>query len=119
MILMLEVPHFLFQFHDGWKDLLDWLDESEKIIDADTAIASAPDKIKAQIIRHKEFQRMLGAKQPTLDSVVRLGRNLKDRSPKPDHPVLQEMINELKTKWNSICAKSVDRYVLIDLISVY
>ena len=79
------------------------------MISADTAIANDPDRIKQQIMRHKDFQRMLGAKQPALDSVIRLGRHLKDKSPKPDQPILQEMMSELKNKWNSVCAKSVDR----------
>lgn len=61
------------------------------------------------IIVFQEFQRSLGSKQPVYDSVTRSGRNLKDKCPKEDVPILQQMLMELKNKWNSVCAKSVDR----------
>ena len=83
--------------------------DSETALEADSHISNDSDKIKAQIVVHKEFQRMLGAKQPAFDNVSRMGRRLKDKSPKPDIPVIQEMLNELKSKWNNICTKSVDR----------
>ena len=72
-------------------------------------IGSDSDRIKQQIQRHKDFQRMLGAKQPALDHVLRRGKMLKDKAPKTDTPVLQEMLSQLKAKWNSLCGRSVDR----------
>lgn len=97
------------QFYEGWKGLMDWLDESEKPLDLDTAINNDPDKIKLQIIAHKEFQRSLGAKQPAFDNINRSGRAIKEKCPKPDAPVIQDMLTALKNKWNSVCGKSVDR----------
>ncbi len=96
-------------FHDNWKDLLDWLTDNMKPIDSDTNIHNDADRIKQQIGHHKDFQRMLGAKQPAYDSVIRMGRHLKDICPKSDIPVIHDMIMELKNKWNTLCAKSVDR----------
>lgn len=34
---------------------------------------------------------------------------LKDKAPKSDEIPLREMMTELKTKWTTVCAKSVDR----------
>ena len=103
---------YLLQFSDSCRDLLDWMDDNEKYL-TDTAIGNDPNKIKQQIQKHKEFQRTLGAKQPAFDSVNRLGRSLKDKAPKHDGPIIQEMLNELKNKWNLLCNGSVDRLVLI------
>ena len=92
-----------------WRELGDWLDEKARVIDADQNIPNDPEKIKQLIAKHKEFQRTLGAKQPAYDAVTRFGRHLKDKSPKQDGQPLQEMMTDSKTKWNNICAKSVDR----------
>lgn len=97
------------KFHDAWKDLLAWLDENERVLDADTAIGNDPEVIKQQIIRHKEFQRMLGTKQPALDAINHMGRILKDKCPNTDTPAVQEMLMTLKNKWNGLCGKSVER----------
>ena len=61
------------------------------------------------LLRHKEFQRALGAKQGTYDATMKAGRALKEKAPRNDVPVLQEMLEELKSRWNAVCAKSVDR----------
>lgn len=41
------------QYHDMWKELLDWLVDTEKVIDADTAVGTDPVKIKAQLAKHR------------------------------------------------------------------
>ncbi|KAL8599003.1 hypothetical protein ACOMHN_006812 [Nucella lapillus] len=97
------------QFHDTWKDLILWLVEAEKALESETTIANEPDKIKAQIAKHKEFQRHLGSKQPVYDGVNKTGRTVKERCPGDDMPTIQAMLTELKTRWNSVCSKSVDR----------
>ena len=97
------------QFYDLWTELYDWLDKSEKLLDDTYHVGNDPEKIKSQIVQHREFQRMLGAKQPQYDSARRLGRSIKDKSPKDDHPPLNEKLTLLKSKWNSVCTKSVDR----------
>ena len=51
----------------------------------------------------------MGTKQPALDHVTRMGRVLKDKAPKPDLPIIQEMLSALKNKWNNVCGKSVER----------
>ncbi|XP_046442953.1 dystonin-like isoform X8 [Daphnia pulex] len=98
------------EYHDSWHELYSWLDEAEKgFDDAVLQLGKDPEKIKQLLAKHKEFQRTLGAKQPTYDGVVRLGKLVKDRAPKTDEPTLKQMMSDLKAKWQSVCNKSVDR----------
>ena len=92
-----------------WLNLLNWLGEQEKVVQAETNIHNDPDRIRKQIQKHKEFQRMLGAKQPAFDHVNRMGRHLRDRCPKPDIPVITDMLTQLKNRWNALCGSAVDR----------
>ncbi len=68
-----------------------------------------PEKINHLLAKHKEFQRTLGAKQPNYDNVMRLGKQVKDRAPIMDEPVLRQMMSGMKAKWLSVCNISVDR----------
>lgn len=77
--------------------------------DAVLQLGKDPEKIKQLLAKHKEFQRTLGAKQPTYDAVMRMGKLVKDRAPKTDEPVLKQMMSDMKAKWQSVCNKSVDR----------
>ncbi|CAL1283114.1 unnamed protein product [Larinioides sclopetarius] len=97
------------EFHDAWSDLSRWLDDAEKQLDVLTHVGNDPEKIKQMLAKHKEFQRSLGSKQPIFDGTMKLGRNLKEKCPKADVPVLQDMMDDLKNKWNNVCAKSVDK----------
>ncbi|RWS15093.1 microtubule-actin cross-linking factor 1-like isoform X28, partial [Dinothrombium tinctorium] len=97
------------EFHDSWSDLMSWLTEAEKQLEAIQSIGNEPSRIKQYLSKHKEFQRSLGAKQSTYDATMKIGRALKDKAPKVDIPILQDMMDELKNKWSAVCAKSVDR----------
>lgn len=57
----------------------------------------------------QEYQRGIGTRQPLYDSINRSGRTLKDKCPPEDVTDIQRMLIELKTKWNTVCSKSVDR----------
>lgn len=106
------------QFKQEWEDLTNWLTENEAALDSETAIHNEPETIRSQIQKHREFQKMLGTKQLAYDTVNARGRSLKERGPKSDTPVLQEMLLALKNKWNSLCGKSVDRFQLFLLKSL-
>lgn len=43
----------LYQFHEAWSKLMEWLEESEKSLDSELEIANDPDKIKTQLAQHK------------------------------------------------------------------
>ena len=97
------------EYHDSWHELYSWLDDAEKgFDDAVLQLGKDPEKIKQLLAKHKEFQRTLGAKQPTYDAVMRLGKLVKDRAPKTDESTLKQMMSDMKTKWQSVCNKSVD-----------
>uniref|UniRef100_A0AAR5PTP7 Microtubule-actin cross-linking factor 1 n=1 Tax=Dendroctonus ponderosae TaxID=77166 RepID=A0AAR5PTP7_DENPD len=98
------------EFHDSWLGLMHWLDETEQNLDAfmlDTA-GNDPDKIKARLSKHHEFQRALSAKQSSYDTVMKNGKQLKEKAPKTDEPTLKQMLADLKGKWTSVCNKSVE-----------
>ncbi|XP_074751882.1 dystonin isoform X7 [Athene noctua] len=98
------------QFHEAWHKLMEWLDESEKSLDSDLEIANDPDKIKMQLAQHKEFQKSLGAKHSVYDTTNRTGRSLKEKTTLADDNLkLDDMLSELRDKWDTICGKSVER----------
>uniref|UniRef100_A0A8C6NEQ8 Dystonin n=1 Tax=Melopsittacus undulatus TaxID=13146 RepID=A0A8C6NEQ8_MELUD len=98
------------QFHEAWHKLMEWLEESEKSLDSDLEIANDPDKIKMQLAQHKEFQKSLGAKHSVYDTTNRTGRSLKEKSTLADDNLkLDDMLSELRDKWDTICGKSVER----------
>ncbi|XP_065488906.1 dystonin isoform X15 [Caloenas nicobarica] len=98
------------QFHDAWHKLMEWLEESEKSLDSDLEIANDPDKIKMQLAQHKEFQKSLGAKHSVYDTTNRTGRSLKEKTTLADDNLkLDDMLSELRDKWDTICGKSVER----------
>ena len=52
------------QFHEAWEDLCRWLEANESVLNEDLIIPkNDPEKIKALLANHKDFQRALGAKQ--------------------------------------------------------
>lgn len=52
---------------------------------------------------------MLGTKTTAFDNVNRLGHALKDKCPKEEVPVIQDMLNQVKLNWSSICSKAIDK----------
>uniref|UniRef100_A0A673BHL4 Dystonin n=1 Tax=Sphaeramia orbicularis TaxID=375764 RepID=A0A673BHL4_9TELE len=98
------------QFHETWNKLMEWLEESEKSLDSEVEIANEPDKIKMQLVQHKEFQKALGSKHSVYDTTTRTGRALKDKtSLQDDNQKLDDMLSELRDKWDTVCGKSVER----------
>ncbi|XP_015263784.1 PREDICTED: dystonin isoform X2 [Gekko japonicus] len=98
------------QFHEAWNKLMEWLDDSENTLDAELEIANDPDKIKMQLTQHKEFQKALGAKHSVYDTTNRSGRSLKEKTSLADDNLkLDDMLSELRDKWDTVCGKSVER----------
>ncbi|XP_048352657.1 dystonin isoform X3 [Sphaerodactylus townsendi] len=98
------------QFNEAWNKLMEWLDDSEKALDAELEIANDPDKIKTQLTQHKEFQKALGAKHSVYDTTNRSGRSLKEKTSLADDNLkLDDMLSELRDKWDTVCGKSVER----------
>ncbi|MBN3308874.1 DYST protein, partial [Amia calva] len=98
------------QFQDAWNKLTEWLEESEKALDSELEIANDPDKIKMQLAQHKEFQKSLGGKHSVYDTTLRTGRSLKEKTCLDDDThKLDDMLSELRDKWDTVCGKSVER----------
>ncbi|XP_051892499.1 microtubule-actin cross-linking factor 1 isoform X16 [Pristis pectinata] len=98
------------QFYEAWKKLIDWLEEAENNLDTDLEISNDPDKIKLQLTKHKDFQKTLGGKQPVYDTTIRMGRSMKDKaSHADDRQKLDNLLGEVRDKWDTVCGKSVER----------
>ena len=54
-------------------------------------------------------------------ATMRLGRNLKDRCTKvdPERDMLAGMLDQLKTKWNSLRSVATQRYRTADYLDVF
>eukprot|EP00057_Strongylocentrotus_purpuratus_P020675 XP_011675149.1 PREDICTED: microtubule-actin cross-linking factor 1 isoform X2 [Strongylocentrotus purpuratus] len=97
------------QFDEQYGKLFGWLTDSQAQLDQDKSIGSDPETLKAQLRRHKDFQRALGAKQPLYDNIVRSGRSLRDKSNPADTKTINGMLTDLKDEWDLVCGRSVDR----------
>lgn len=59
----------------------------------------------------QEFQKALGSKHSVYDTTSRTGRALKDKTTlQDDNQKLDDMLSELRDRWDTVCGKSVERY---------
>ena len=59
----------------------------------------------------QDFQKALGSKHSVCDTTTRTGRALKDKtSLQDDNQKLDDMLCELRDKWDTVCGKSIERY---------
>lgn len=64
----------------------------------------------------QEFQKALGSKHSVYDTTARTGRALKDKTTlKDDNQKLDDMLSELRDRWDTVCGKSVERYDSVSL----
>lgn len=54
--------HSVVQFSDMLADLSDWLNEAEEALKGDPGISNEPDKIRHQLIKHRDFQKVCTGK---------------------------------------------------------
>ena len=98
------------EFHDAWEFMCMWLDDAAVQLEYMTVQnKNNPIKINKEIERHKEFQKELSAKLPMYDSTMKTGKALKDKAPKPNDLVLNQMLTDLKNKWLNVCNLSVEK----------
>lgn len=58
----------------------------------------------------QEFQKAVGSKHSVYDTTARTGRALKDKTTlKDDNQKLDDMLSELRDRWDTVCGKSVER----------
>merc|ERR1719367_2005777 len=87
------------EFHESWEFLCTWLDEAKvRLEEMGVQSKNDPAKIKREIERLKDFQKELSGKQPMYDATMKNGKVLTDKAPKPDHPILKDMLTELRNK---------------------
>ncbi|KAG5445786.1 Microtubule-actin cross-linking factor 1, isoforms 1/2/3/5 [Clonorchis sinensis] len=102
-------------FLNNWTTLTEWLKEQLTCLEEQCeSVATRSERIAHQLTQHYEFQRALGARNVTFDSVRRYARYLRDRAPVCDHQELDDMVNELKHLWNAVCSRSLDRQRMLE-----
>ncbi|TGZ75570.1 hypothetical protein CRM22_000298 [Opisthorchis felineus] len=102
-------------FLNNWTTLTEWLKEQLTCLEEQCgSVATRSERIAHQLTQHYEFQRALGARNVTFDSVRRYARYLRDRAPACDHQELDDMVNELKHLWNAVCTRSLDRQRMLE-----
>ena len=98
------------EFHEAWEFLCGWLDNAaETLSDMSNMNKNDPAKIKKDIEKHKEFQKELSGKQPMYDSICKNGKSLQSKAPKPDEPIIKQMLTDLKNKWLNVCNLSIEK----------
>lgn len=107
------------EFHDSWDFLCNWLDAAAKEM-ADTPLSqNNTHKVKMDIQRHKVFQQELSGKQPMYDATMKTGKQLIDKAPGTDEPVLKSMLQQLKEKWMKIANLSVEKQKKLEEILLF
>ena len=91
--------------------MMGWLDDGMIRLD-EMSKEVKNGEIKQQIMRHKEFQKELGEKQPMYDSTMKTNKGLIGEAPKTDEPIIKIMVIELKNKWKE---KDKDKDYTFDL----
>ena len=97
------------EFIKAYNDLMDWITDAEKELEATPLLSGSSndaEKIRQQLLKHKEFQRRISAKQVVYESVMKMGKNLLAKAPRNEQPIIQEMLDELRNRWNNLFNKS-------------
>ncbi|XP_053212661.1 microtubule-actin cross-linking factor 1, isoforms 6/7-like [Panonychus citri] len=87
------------EFIDKWNGLINWLSGTETIVSANEQVNCS--NISVTIGALRELNREFDHKSGHLDSVCRLGRSLRDKSPKSDNDAFRNLIDTLRTRWTN------------------
>ncbi|XP_054254612.1 epiplakin, partial [Indicator indicator] len=111
------------QFSESRRLLLDWMDEVEQSLEVPQDAGMSQEEIKDQLAEHKvgfqeevkgqlaAFQKVLRAKRPVLEATLRSGRALRERARcQQDLQPLEELLGELKERWDGLCAHAAERW---------
>ncbi|XP_029442321.1 microtubule-actin cross-linking factor 1-like [Rhinatrema bivittatum] len=98
------------QFSESQRLLLDWMEEVEMTLEKHVDSSLSQEDIKQQLSEHKEFQKVLRSKRPVYEATLRNGRSLREKAQLPDDTQkLDELLGELKEKWDVVCGRSTER----------
>ncbi|XP_030045956.1 microtubule-actin cross-linking factor 1 [Microcaecilia unicolor] len=98
------------QFSESQRLLLDWIEEVGLTVEKHVDSSQSQEDIKHQLADHKEFQKVLRSKWPVYEATLRNGRSLREKAQlSEDVQKLDELLGELKEKWDLVCWKSTER----------
>lgn len=97
-------------FNDRFADMCQWIDEKLNWLhEQQTAAANDSNRLQVQLKQHENFQRELQMREPAYDGAKKSGRILKDHAPKVEQSQIQDQMNLLQDKWNTLTKFSVER----------
>nr|XP_014346976.1 PREDICTED: microtubule-actin cross-linking factor 1, isoforms 1/2/3/5 [Latimeria chalumnae] len=81
-----------------------WATVSQHITERGRALEEAKKRAK------QEFQKMVRSKRPMYEATLKSGRSLREKAQLPeDHQPLEDQLGELRDKWDTVCAKAMER----------
>ncbi|KAJ8398033.1 hypothetical protein AAFF_G00431100 [Aldrovandia affinis] len=108
------------KFQDSCGELWSWLVETENILDLELRVTNEPDEINQELAKHEELRKCLCSKLPLYYATVRSARCMRDKATLPtDTHKLLSLLEELPDKWDSVCAKSMERQQHLEEMVLY
>ncbi|CAF0917768.1 unnamed protein product, partial [Didymodactylos carnosus] len=103
------------QFNNDCQELEQWFDLSIEKLAEQSTNKNENGELKQQLLKHKEFSRLLGTKQIPYDHIQRQGKKLMEISNRDnDRAKLNELCKRLKDKWAKLCTMSLERQRYIE-----
>ncbi|KAK7887153.1 hypothetical protein WMY93_026774 [Mugilogobius chulae] len=103
-----EALLFSGRFTDALQALNDWLYRAEPQLAEETPVGGDKDMVNNLLDKHKAFQKELGKRASCIKTLKRSVRDL-TRSSTADANWLQEQMDELESRWDSVCKLSVSK----------
>ena len=98
------------QFEEDQKELCDYLDSVKEKLEAEPAAsADEPERIKQLLQRQRDINKIIDAKQPNYDAIVRQGQSLIEKANEDDRMELQNLMVGLKERWADCKTKASER----------
>ncbi|XP_058877410.1 microtubule-actin cross-linking factor 1, isoforms 6/7 isoform X2 [Acipenser ruthenus] len=101
-----EALLFSGRFTDALQALMDWLYRAEPQLSEEMPVGGEKDLVNNLIDKHKAFQKELGKRAGCIKTLKRSVRDL-TKSSSTDSQWLQVQIEELESRWETVCRLSV------------
>uniref|UniRef100_H3A191 Microtubule actin crosslinking factor 1 n=1 Tax=Latimeria chalumnae TaxID=7897 RepID=H3A191_LATCH len=108
-----EALLFSGKFTDTLQALMDWLYRAEPQLSEEMPVGGDRDLVTNLIEKHKVFQKELGKRTGCIKTLKRSARDLA-RGTSADSQWLQEQMEELEARWETVCRLSVSKQARLE-----
>ncbi|XP_043922230.1 microtubule-actin cross-linking factor 1-like [Protopterus annectens] len=109
-----EALLFSGRFTDALQALMDWLYGIEPQMSEEMPIGGDRDLVNNLIDKHKDFQKELGKRAGCMKTLKRSVRDLTKGNTSADSQWLQEQMEELDNRWETVCSLSVSKQTRLE-----